>query len=205
MLAWRALKWAVPTAWKLRCLRSMGAFWLRTQVCFVTWCRSRVRTPGEFERKLLARLPAGTKVFGCMEWHQDGTPHFHAAVCFARSKYIENAREAFCLYDDRGQVDTWSIHFQLPLRKQEVGEFLEKVQRYCAKNFNDALFGAWIEPPEEGVRRDATCMRCGDAAGKGAGIVCQCCSAEHRGAEATVSGSSCFFVRAVSSNDVLVA
>jgi hypothetical protein len=155
---------------------AMGAFWLRTQVCFVTWCRSRISDVNEFKRLLLERMPVGTQVFGCREYHSDGFPHFHAVVCFATSVYWQDAAERFWLRCSDGSVDTQSVHFKVPKSKADVERFLHFTQRYCAKNANKDLFGERIVLPVAGGTVVVRCTGCEQQSKVDCGWLCSGCA-----------------------------
>src|SRR5690348_1936360 len=87
-------------------------FTLRSQVCFVTWARSRVEDSEEFYRMLVRNMPDGTKIFGAKEYHQDGTLHYHAVIMFADRIYWKDARMRFTLVCDDGEVDTRAINIE---------------------------------------------------------------------------------------------
>jgi hypothetical protein len=154
----------------------MGRFQLTTQVVFVTWARSRVRDAKEFERRLMPKLPEGTQVRGCMEYHVDGCPHFHAVVCFSDSQKIDDAHGMFSFCGDDGRVDTRSIHFELPRSAQNVLKFLRTTQRYCEKNLNKDLFGKRIVPPESlYTHKEVLCGGCKKRIDEREPLFCHCC------------------------------
>jgi hypothetical protein len=146
-----------------------------------------VRSVEDFERMLMRQMPAGTQVYGCMEYHADGVPHFHAVVCFNESKYFPDAKKQFTLVHDDGAVDTRSIHFKVPKKDQEVEPFLARTQRYCGKDGNTNTFGTKIVYPLRGGMGQVRCVAClqvGEAQGR---WVCVGCTAHDSGEELMVS------------------
>jgi len=101
---------------------------------YVTWSKSKIDSKDEFHQKLLAILPAGVRMFGGRELHQDGTPHYHAVLSFAEKKHWPDAVRKLTI-----EGDTNAIRLEKPKPRQRIGDFLEKTQAYCAKD--DDTFG----------------------------------------------------------------
>jgi hypothetical protein len=142
-------------------------FVLRTEVCFVTWSRSRIMDHTEFYKLLQLHMPAGTKIFGCQELHQDGTPHYHAVMKFPERVNWPDARKTFMLLLDDGTIDTQSINIEVPARGQSIEDFLQRTQDYSSKA-PEYLFGKVIS-----VSR--CCEDCQRSLGSDAKVYCGSC------------------------------
>jgi hypothetical protein len=116
-------------------------FLLRSQVCFVTWSQSRIRDRDEFYRGLVEIMPAGTKIFGSQEFHDDGRPHYHAVLLFPSRVHWSDATKYFMVKRADGQVDTRAIRIQVPEKGEVVEDFLQSTQAYCGKEGDDRVFG----------------------------------------------------------------
>lgn len=74
-------------------------------------------------------LPEGTKYYGCMELHQDGSSHYHVLVKFAKKVRFRNARKRFILSEE----DTNAIHFVKMRPGQKAYSFVQGVSDYIDK------------------------------------------------------------------------
>lgn len=157
-------------------LAAMAKFWLQTQVCFVTWCKSRVRDPRRFFALLKGKMPVDTQVFGCREYHRSGELHYHAVICFADEVRWSNALPYFHLRPAGGDVDTFSVHIKVPTAKQDVEQFLHTTQRYCTKNLNTDVFGRRIIVPESLRAKPVHCNLCKQRGFVTAQWACERCS-----------------------------
>jgi hypothetical protein len=169
----------------------MGAFWLRTQTCFVTWCRSRIDDVAEFERLLRAKMRAGTLVFGCREYHADGVSHYHAVLWFPEEVYWQDAHEKLRLVLKDGTVDTRSIRIRVPKKGQSMEHFLRVTQRYCAKNENEHLFGKrFIAPSRKdyAISVKVTCRGCATHSEVESSWYCGGCLKDGAGSAVNVRG-----------------
>jgi hypothetical protein len=127
---------------------------------------------------LRAKMPPDTQIFGCKEYHVDGTPHYHAVVCFEHSVYWENARCRFWLKHPDGSVDTRSVHIVTPKVKDDELRFLDRTQRYCRKNANGDVFGEMIVLPPSPGSCTLPCGRCKEPVSTGAVLRCRVCARE---------------------------
>lgn len=143
--------WSAPKVNKV----ARKGFLLRSQVCFVTWSQSRIHDCDEFYHSLLEILPAGTKVFGSREFHEDGRPHYHAVLFLPSPVYWSDAGRYFVMKRADGQVDTRAIHIQVPGKGELVEEFLQRTQAYCVKEGEGGVFG---KPFGQSVM--ASCANC---------------------------------------------
>ena len=98
---------------------------------YVTWSKSKIDSKEEFHEKLMAMLPAGVKMFGGRELHQDGTPHYHVVFSFAEKMHWRDAAKKFSI-----EGDTNAIRFEKPKPRQRLSDFLENTMAYCAKDGN---------------------------------------------------------------------
>ena len=96
---------------------------------YVTWSKSKIELKEEFHEKLVAMLPAGVRMFGGRELHQDGTPHYHVVFSFAEKVHWRDAAQKFAI-----EGDTNAIRFEKPKPRQRVSDFLENTMAYCAKD-----------------------------------------------------------------------
>ena len=96
---------------------------------YVTWSKSKIESKEEFHEKLLAMLPAGVRMFGGRELHQDGTPHYHVVFSFAHKVHWPDAVKMFSI-----EGDTNAIRFEKPKPRQRADGFLENTQAYCEKD-----------------------------------------------------------------------
>ena len=96
---------------------------------YVTWSKSKIDSKEEFHQKLLAILPAGVRMFGGRELHQDGTPHYHVVFSFVEKVHWRDAAKRFSI-----DGDTNAIRLEKPKARQRVRGFLEKTMAYCAKD-----------------------------------------------------------------------
>jgi hypothetical protein len=119
-------------------------FTIKHKVVFVTWSQSSIEDAEVFYKALLDLMPVGTEIFGCKEKHEDGSPHFHAALRFVERPNWRNALPHFHMKLADGAVDTTAIHLTLPRKYQREGDFLEGVQNYCMKEEDSVLFGTRI-------------------------------------------------------------
>lgn len=58
-------------------LEGDGKYRFNCKHIYVTWSKSKIDSSEEFYRKLLTILPAGVRMFGGREFHQDRTPHYY--------------------------------------------------------------------------------------------------------------------------------
>lgn len=117
-------------------------FYLSHGVCFVTWAASRIDDVGYFSKALKELLPAGTKYFGCKEYHQDGRPHYHALIRFPEYVAWHDATRHFMMELPDGQIDTKAIRIQVPLAEGTMQDFIMRHETYCQKEVADGeLFG----------------------------------------------------------------
>jgi len=96
---------------------------------YVTWSKSRIEDKDEFHQKLLALLPAGVRMFGGRELHEDGTPHYHVVFSFADRVHWPDAAKKFSI-----EGDTNAIRFEKLKPHQRVSDFLENTMAYCSKD-----------------------------------------------------------------------
>ena len=96
---------------------------------YVTWSKSKIDSKEEFHQKLLTVLPAGVRLFGGRELHQDGTPHYHVVFSFLEKVHWPDAAKKFSM-----EGDTTAIRFEKPKPRQRVSDFLENTMAYCAKD-----------------------------------------------------------------------
>ncbi|KJZ68833.1 hypothetical protein HIM_11773 [Hirsutella minnesotensis 3608] len=139
-------------------LQKKGKFVLHSSFVLVTYVRSNVSDPEEFHRLLLASLtphlpkaggpdggPGIVEIFGSLERHEDGTPHYHVVMKFEPRVHWRNAREKFFVYrdvDGQREVDTESVHIRKKPNKERAEKFLADVQAYVQKD--GVVFGKWI-------------------------------------------------------------
>lgn len=96
---------------------------------YVTWSKSKIEEKELFHRKLLAILPAGVRMFGGRELHEDGTPHYHVVFSFTEKVHWPDAAKKFSI-----EGDTNAIRFEKPKPRQRVSDFLENTMAYCSKD-----------------------------------------------------------------------
>jgi len=96
---------------------------------YVTWSKSKIEEKEVFHQKLLALLPAGVRMFGGRELHEDGTPHYHVVFSFTEKVHWPDAAKKFTI-----EGDTNAIRFEKPKPRQRVSDFLENTMTYCAKD-----------------------------------------------------------------------
>ena len=106
---------------------SDGKYRINGKHIYVTWSKSKIESKDEFHQKLLAMLPAGVRMFGGREVHQDGTPHYHVVFSFPKKVHWRNAAQKFTI-----EGDTTAIRFEKPKERQRVSDFLETRMAYCA-------------------------------------------------------------------------
>ena len=92
----------------------------------MTWSKSKIGSKEEFYRTI---LPAGVRMFGGRELHQDGTPHYHVVFSFTEKVHWRDAAKRFAI-----EEDTNAIRFEKPRARQRVSDFLENTIAYCAKD-----------------------------------------------------------------------
>jgi hypothetical protein len=95
---------------------------------YVTWSKSQVELKDEFHQKLLAILPAGVRLFGGRELHQDGTLHYHVVFSFLHKVNWPDAAK-FSI-----EGDTNAIRFEKPKPRRRLSDFLENTQSHCEKD-----------------------------------------------------------------------
>ena len=100
---------------------------------YVTWSKSTIDSKEEFHEKLVTMMPAGVRMFGGRELHQDGTPHYHVVFSFAEKVHWADAAKRFTI-----EGDTKAIRFEKLRPGQRLSDFLESTMAYCAKN-NDTF------------------------------------------------------------------
>lgn len=96
---------------------------------YVTWSKSTIDLKDVFYEKLMTILPAGVRMFGGREQHQDGTPHYHVVFSFVEKMHWTDAAKKFSI-----EGDTNAIRFEKPKPRQRVADFLENTMSYCAKD-----------------------------------------------------------------------
>jgi len=96
---------------------------------YVTWSKSKIEEKEVFHQKLLALLPAGVRMFGGREMHEDGTPHYHVVFSFTEKVHWPDAAKKFSI-----EGDTNAIRFEKPKPRQRVNDFLENTMAYCSKD-----------------------------------------------------------------------
>ncbi len=96
---------------------------------YVTWSKSKIEEKEVFHQKLLALLPAGVRMFGGRELHEDGTPHYHVVFSFTERVHWPDAAKKFSI-----EGDTNAIRFEKPKPRQRVNDFLENTMAYCSKD-----------------------------------------------------------------------
>ncbi len=96
---------------------------------YVTWSKSKIEEKEVFHQKLLAILPAGVRMFGGRELHEDGTPHYHVVFSFTERVHWPDAAKNFSI-----EGDTNAIRFEKPKPRQRVSDFLENTMAYCSKD-----------------------------------------------------------------------
>ena len=106
-----------------------GKYHINGKHIYVTWSKSKIDSKEEFHEKLLAMLPAGVRMFGGRELHEDGTPHYHVVFSFPDRVHWRDAAKKFWI-----EGDTNAIRFEKPKPRQRVSDFLEKTMAYCAKD-----------------------------------------------------------------------
>ena len=105
-----------------------GKYHINGKHIYVTWSKSKIDSKEEFHEKLLAMLPAGVRMFGGRELHEDGTPHYHVVFSFPDRVHWRDAAKKFWI-----EGDTNAIRFEKPKPRQRVSDFLEKTMAYCAR------------------------------------------------------------------------
>jgi hypothetical protein len=106
-----------------------GKYRFNGKYMYVTWSKSKIDSKEEFHEKLLARLPAGARVFGGRELHQDGTPHYHVVISLAEKKHWRDTANVFRL-----EGDTTAVRIDKPRPGQRTSDFLETTMSYCSKD-----------------------------------------------------------------------
>lgn len=106
-----------------------GKYRLTGRNVYVTWSKSKINDKDEFHQKLLAILPAGVRLFGGRELHQDGTPHYHAVLSFVDKVHWTDAVKKLSI-----EGDTNAIRLEKPRPRQRPHDFLENTMAYCAKD-----------------------------------------------------------------------
>ena len=96
---------------------------------YVTWSKSKIDSKEEFHQKLLTILPAGVRMFGGRQLHQDGTPHYHVVFSFVDKVHYPDAARRFSI-----EGDTNAIRFEKPKPRQRIRGFLEYTMAYCSKD-----------------------------------------------------------------------
>jgi hypothetical protein len=133
------------------------SFVLRTTVCFVTWSKSRIYDHEFFYQAMVKRMPKDTEMFGSRELHASGRPHYHAVIRFPHRVHWTDARKNFMIDAEDGLVDTTAIRIEVPNYSENVEDFLERTQAYCAKDENEWLFGERFGAKaelERGIKRE---------------------------------------------------
>jgi hypothetical protein len=159
-------------------------FYIKKDLCFVTWARSRIINHMDFYHILKAKMPPGTRMYGSKELHEDGTPHYHVVMKFPCAVQWNDARSELMLIAPDGKVDTESINIQLLDRKTDTREtFLENAQSYVEKCGTQWTFGKWIrEDIEDDLRARkvsitdvVACCNCMTPATARSSVVCDSC------------------------------
>src|SRR5256885_12888405 len=70
----------------------------------ITWSKSKIELKDEFHQKLLAILPAGVRLFGGRELHQDDTPHYHVVFSFLHKVNWPDAAKKFSIEGDTNAI-----------------------------------------------------------------------------------------------------
>ncbi len=96
---------------------------------YVTWSKSKIEEKEVFHQKLLALLPAGVRMFGGRELHEDGTPHYHVVFSFTEKVHWPDAAKKFSI-----EGDTNAIRFAKPKPRKRIRTFLESSEAYCARD-----------------------------------------------------------------------
>ena len=96
---------------------------------YVTWSKSKIDSKEEFHGKLLTMMPAGVRMFGGRELHQDGTPHYHIVFSIQEKVHWADAAKRFAI-----EGDTNAIRFEKLKAGQRLCDFLENTMAYCAKD-----------------------------------------------------------------------
>lgn len=140
--------------------RKGGGFKLTSRYCFVTWSRSREFDPEVFRAQLEAKFPVGTQMFGCREFHGDGSPHYHVVFGFPHSVHWPDARSRFLMSGRDGELDTSAIHIDVPRRGEAVGEFLDRLNAYVDKEMEAVTFGSRVYERPVDTEPVAVSRRC---------------------------------------------
>jgi hypothetical protein len=160
-----ALQWEVPSSASSRCMSRRSSYasidlsvepaevcvdsahpgkgWtLRDRLIMVTWSQSRIEDADVFHAKLVALLPPNSEIYGCLERHETGEPHFHAVVRLALEEVNwRNAASRFMMTHDDGTVDTEAVHFSPRRKYQREPDYLRSTQEYCEKYETSRMFG----------------------------------------------------------------
>ncbi|KAF4494811.1 ac1 [Fusarium agapanthi] len=128
---------------------------------FITYTQSRVEDPEEFHACFRASVqahihpkdrddPEGLQVYGVMELHSDGRPHYHVLMLIRNSVQWRNAREKVRVWitrDEQSVVDTDAINIKTKQRGERMEKFIEDTQAYFIKDLGEGsvLFGKRIE------------------------------------------------------------
>ncbi len=106
--------------------KGQGNYHVNGKHLYVTWSKSKIESKDEFHEKLLVVLPAGVRLFGGRELHEDGTPHYHVVMSFDHKVHWPDARRKLSL-----EGDTSVIRIEKPKPCQKVSDFLENTMAYC--------------------------------------------------------------------------
>lgn len=117
-----------------------NGYFFHGQFLYVMFAKCKETDVVKFEERLRKAVPEISQVFGSMELHADGTPHYHFVCGFVRRVHWTNTRAHFLKMEE-----TRSMHFDKPGNGQSVVDFLDDTQAYCAKDGNPNTFGNWVE------------------------------------------------------------
>lgn len=117
-----------------------NGYFFHGQFLYVTFAKCKETDVVSLEKRLREAVPEISQVFGSMELHADGTPHYHFVCGFVRRVRWTNTRAHFLKMEE-----TRSMHFDKPGNGQSVVDFLDGTQAYCAKDGNENTFGKWVE------------------------------------------------------------
>lgn len=114
---------------------------INSKYLFVTWSRSTFgcNRISQFYAKLQEALSKGTKIYGCLKLHQDGTPDYHALIVLPKREHWRDARRKL-----QFEEDTNSIIIQKIQSRQTARDFVHKAQ----KHIEEPLFNGECKPAE---------------------------------------------------------
>ncbi|KAF4331666.1 ac1 [Fusarium beomiforme] len=138
-----------------------GQYRVHGRAFLITYSQSRVEDPEEFHSCFCASVkahidpkdreePDGLQVYGVMELHSDGKPHYHVLMLLKRPVQWRNAREKVRVWitrDEESVVDTHAINVKTKRKGERMEKFIDDTQAYFIKDLGagSVLFGKRIE------------------------------------------------------------